>query len=94
MEETFKSGILPIKAIKVEGLKIFTPKQNLQKLPMALAQVKAGSIPENFTAQKMKFFIKDFFSKYDKIRSLLRIWSHLLKKSFIVNFIFCAVFTK
>ena len=33
-----------------------------------------------YTAQKMKFSIKDFFSKYDQIRKL-RIWSHLLKKS-------------
>ena len=43
------------------------------------------------TAQKMKFSIKDFFSKCDQIRSFLRIWSHLLKKSLIENFIFCAV---
>ena len=33
-----------------------------------------------FTAQKMKFFIKDFFSKCDQIRKKLRIWSHLLMK--------------
>ena len=33
------------------------------------------------TAQKMKFSIKDFFSKCD----------HLLKKSLMENFIFCAV---
>ena len=31
------------------------------------------------TAQKMKFSIKDFF----------RLWSHLLKKSLMENFIFC-----
>ena len=31
--------------------------------------------------KKMKFSIKDFFSKYD----------HLLKKSLMENFIFCAV---
>ena len=44
------------------------------------------------TAQKMKFSIKNFFSKCDQIRSLLRIWSHLLKKSLIENFIFlCSV---
>ena len=43
------------------------------------------------TAQKMKFFIKDFFSKCDQIRSFLRIWSHLLTKSLMENFIFCAV---
>ena len=45
------------------------------------------------TAQKMKFSIKDFFSKCDQIRSLLRIWSNLLKKSLMENFIFCAVVT-
>ena len=39
----------------------------------------------------MKFSIKDFFSKCDQIRSLLQICSHLLKKSLIVNFVFCAV---
>ena len=44
-----------------------------------------------YTAQKMKFSIKDFFSKYAQIRSKLWIWSHLLKKSLIQNFIFCAV---
>ena len=39
----------------------------------------------------MKFSIKDFFSKRDQIRSFLRIWSHLLKKSLMENFIFLAV---
>ena len=43
------------------------------------------------TAQKMKFFIKDFFSKCDQIRSFLWIWSHLLNKPLMGNFIFCAV---
>ena len=45
----------------------------------------------SYTAQKMKFSIKDFFSKCDQIRRKLRIWSHLLKKSLIENFIFCTV---
>ena len=39
----------------------------------------------------MKFSIKDFFSKCDQIDMNLRIWSHLLKKSLLENFIFCAV---
>ena len=43
------------------------------------------------TAQKIKFSIKDFFSKCDRIRSFLRIWSHLMKKSFMENFIFYAI---
>ena len=34
------------KATKVAGLKILTPKQMLQKLPIALAQVKAGNNSE------------------------------------------------
>ena len=43
------------------------------------------------TAQKIKFSIKDFFSKCDQIRGFLRIWSYLLKKSLTENFIFCEV---
>ena len=43
------------------------------------------------TAQKSKFFITDFFSKCDQIRNFLRLWWHLLKKSVMENFIFCAV---
>ena len=43
------------------------------------------------TAQKMKFVTKDFFSKCDQIHRLLRIWSNLLKKSYLENFSFGAV---
>ena len=43
------------------------------------------------TAQKMRFSIKNFLCKCDQIRSKLRIWSHLLKKSLMENFIFCAL---
>ena len=39
----------------------------------------------------MKFFFIDYFSKCDQIRKKLRIWSHLLQKSWMENFIFCAV---
>ena len=39
----------------------------------------------------MKFSIEDFFSKWDQIRKNLRIWSHLLKKSLMEDFIFCVV---
>ena len=41
-------------------------------------------------AQKMKFSIMVFFCKCDQIRGK-RIWSHLLKKSLMENFIFCAI---
>ena len=43
------------------------------------------------TAQKMKFSIKDFFSKCGQIRSFLPIWSHLLKNYLIENSISRAV---
>ena len=43
------------------------------------------------TAQKVKFSTQDFFSKCDQSRRFLRIWSHLLKKSSMENFIFCAL---
>ena len=40
--------------------------------------------------QKMKFSIKYFFSKCDQIRSFLRIWSHLPKKSLIETSFLCS----
>ena len=40
------------------------------------------------TTQKGKLSIKDFFCKYDLIRSFLQICLHLLKKSLMGNFIF------
>ena len=43
------------------------------------------------THTRKKFSIKDFSSKCGKFRSFLRIWSHLLKKSLMENFIFCEV---
>ena len=42
------------------------------------------------TALKMKFSVKDFYSKYDQIHRKLQIKSYL-KKSIIENFNFCAV---
>ena len=47
-----------------------------------------------YTVQKIKFSIKDFFSQCDQIRRKLPIWSHLLKKSLMENFIFLCSATK
>ena len=60
---------------------------------MALKLFIFDSNIDKSSAQKMEFSIKDFCSKYDQIRSFLRISSHSLKKSFMENFIFCAVRT-
>ena len=53
--ETFQSGIFPKNKTEGTGfsdhrqsnLKILTPKQMLQRLPIVLAQVKAGNTSEN-----------------------------------------------
>ena len=62
------------------------------EVPVTLSgTIKLFCEPKNeivITAQKMKFSIKDFFSKCDQVRSFLRIWSHLLLKSLKENFIF------
>ena len=39
----FRSGTFPIKVTKGKGLKLLTPKQMLQRLPIALGQVKSGN---------------------------------------------------
>ena len=44
-----------------------------------------------YNAQNMKFSIKDFCLKCDQIRM---IWSHLLRKSLMENFIFYAALNK
>ena len=62
----------------------------LKSLFEACNEIRPAYDPRG-TAQKMKFPIKDFFSKCDQIRRKLRIWSHLLKKSLIENFIFCVI---
>ena len=41
----------------------------------------------------MRIPIKGFFSKCDQIRRILWIWSRLLKKPLMKNFILCAVHT-
>ena len=45
------------KATKGKGLKILTPNQMLQRLPIALAQVKAGYNSENLLNEIRKLFI-------------------------------------
>ena len=50
-------------------------------------------LPVYSTTQKMKFSNKDFFSKCKQVRMQLWIWSHLLNKSSVENFIVSAVFS-
>ena len=43
----FRSRIFPIKATQGKGVQILTPKQMLQRLPIAIDHIKAGSTSEN-----------------------------------------------
>ena len=48
---------------KGTGLKILTPKQMLQRLPIALAQVKAGNDSENLLSKIRQFISSLYQSK-------------------------------
>ena len=73
--------------ISVSRFYIFLQLVNYCKITLVLVDQKT-----QFTAQKMKFSIKDFFSKLDQIRSFPQICSHLLEKSLLQNVGFSAMF--
>ena len=52
-----------LKATKGTGLKILTPKQLLQRLPIALAQVKAGNKSENLLNEMRQMVYSLYLSK-------------------------------
>ena len=51
-----------IQAAKGERLKILTPKEMLQRLPISLAQVKAGSNSESLLNEIRQIFFYLFLS--------------------------------
>ena len=59
----FKSGLFPLKSTTGTGLKILTPKQMLQRLPIALAQVKAGNNSENLLNEIRQIVYSLYHSK-------------------------------
>ena len=46
-----------LKATKGTGIKMWTPKQMLQRMSTALAQVKAGNNSENYRMKSDKVFV-------------------------------------
>ena len=71
-------------------IKAVKPSSYIPPLLFGLG-VELDNLFASNTAQKIKFSMKAFFSKCDQILSFLRIWSHLLKKSLMENFIFCVM---
>ena len=61
--------------IKGTGLKILTPKQMLQRLPIALAQVKAGNNSENLL-NKIRQII---YSLYQSKEITKKLYNNLIK---------------
>ena len=60
---------------KRTGLKILTPNQMLQRLPIALAQVKAGNNPENLLNE----IRKTFYSLHQSKEITKKVYNNLIK---------------
>ena len=63
------------KETKETGLKILTPKQMLQRLPIALAQVKAGNDSENLLNEIRQIF----YSLYQSKEITKKIYNYLIE---------------
>ena len=72
---TFKSGLIPLKSTAGTGLKILTPKQMLQKLSIALAQVKAGNNSESLL-NKIREIV---YSLYQSKQITKKIYNNIIK---------------
>ena len=58
-----------------KGLKILTPKQMLQRLPIALAQVKAGNNSENLLNEIRQII----YSLYQSKEVTKKVYNNLMK---------------
>ena len=63
------------KATKGTGLKILTPKQMLQRLPIVLAQVKAGNNSENLLNEIRKIV----YSFYQSKEIIKKVYNNIIK---------------
>ena len=63
------------KAVKGEGLKILTPKQMLQRLPIALAQVKAGNNSESLL-NEIRLIV---YSLYQSKKITKKVYNNIIK---------------
>ena len=70
-----KSGLFRLKSTTGTGLKILTPKQLLQKLPIALAQVKAGNNSENLLNEIRQIV----YSLYQSKEITKKVYNNIIK---------------
>ena len=71
----FKGRSLPFKSTERKGLKILTPKQLLQRLPIALAQVQAGNNSENLLNEIRQIV----YSLYQSKEITKKVYNNLMK---------------
>ena len=64
------SGIFPITATKGERVKILTLKKMLQRIPIALAQLKAGNTSENLL-NKIRQIIYSLYRAKEIIKEIV-----------------------
>ena len=72
---TFKIGLFPLKSTTGTELKILTPKQLLQRLPIALTQVKAGNNSESLL-NKTKQIV---YSLYQSKEITKKVYNNIIK---------------
>ena len=63
---------------KGKGLKIPTPKQMLQRLPIALAQVKAGNNSESLV-NEIRLYIQIVYSLYQSKEIAKNVYNNIIK---------------
>ena len=66
------------KSIHGEGLKILTPKQILQRLPVALSQMKVGNTSEN-VLNKIRKIIYSLYQEKETTKKLYNNIMNLIK---------------
>ena len=64
-----------LKATKATGLKILTPKQMLRRLPIALAQIKAGNNSEKLLTEIRQIV----YSLYQSKQITKKVYSNIIK---------------
>ena len=71
----FKSGLFRSKSTTGTGRKILTPKQLLQRLPIALAQVKAGNNSESLLNEIRQIV----YSLYQSKEITKKVYNNIIK---------------
>ena len=79
----FRSRVFSVKQIKGKGLTILTPKEMYQRLPIALAQVKAGNTSKNlFNEMRQIIYCLYRGREITKKVSLEKSWSLLYMEKY------------